>query len=61
MESISRISIGSISQLVLYKVIYSYIVSHHGIIQVNDQVRDQFTAAELLSYKEVLFEEATEE
>ena len=62
MEIIVRILIGSISQLVLYKAIYSYIVNHHGSKQVSyhGSVTDRFTGAELLSYKEMLFEEATE-
>ena len=51
MESIVRISIDSISQLVLYKAYRSVIM---------EAFRERFIAAELLSYK-VLFEEATEE
>ena len=57
MESIIRISIGHISQLVLYKAIV--MESCRSVIM--ETLRDRFTAAELLSYKEVLFEEATEE
>ena len=57
MESIARISICSISQLALYKAIV--MEAYSSVIM--DAFRDQFTAAELPSYKEVLFEEATEE
>ena len=49
MESIARISIDSISQLVLYRSV------------IVEAFRDRFIAAVLLSYKEVLFEEATED
>ena len=52
MESTARISIDSISQLLLYKADRSVIM---------EAFRDRFIAAELLSYKELLFEEATEE
>ena len=57
MESIVRISFVSISQLVLYIAIV--MEPYRSVIM--EAFRDRFTAAELLSYKEVLFEEATEE
>ena len=66
MESIFRISIGSISRLVLYKAIAVFIYcqstwKHTGQSSWKRLVIGSLTAAELLSYKEVLFEEATEE
>ena len=51
-----------LSLLVLYKAIVIYISimeAYRSVIM--EAFRDQFTASELLSYKEVLFEEATEE
>ena len=64
MESTVRTSTGSISLLVLYKAVIIFILS--GIMEAFRSViievfRDRFTAAELLSYKEVLYDEATEE
>ena len=60
MESFARISIGSISLLVLYKaIVISIMEAYRSVIM--EALRDQFTATELLSYKEVLFAEATEE
>ena len=56
MESNARISIGSVSQLVLYKAIVTE--AYRSVIM--EAFRDRFNAAELLLYKEVLFEEATE-
>ena len=56
MESTVRISIGSIYQLVLYKAIAMEV--YRSVIM--EAFRDRFTALELLSYKEVLFEEAIE-
>ena len=60
MENIAIISTGSISLLVLYKaiVIYIRIMKAYRSVII-EAFRDQFTATELLSYKEVLFEEAT--
>ena len=56
MESITRIAISSISQLVLYKAIV--MEAYRSVIM--EACRDRLTAAELLSYK-VLSKEATEE
>ena len=57
MESTARISNGSILLLVLYKA--AIMGAYRSVIM--EAFRDQFTATELLSYKEVLYEEATEE
>ena len=63
MESTVRISIGSIFQLVLYKPIIQYkatvMEAYRSVIM--EAFIDRPTALELLSYNEVLFEEATEE
>ena len=64
MESTVRISTGSIFLLVLYKAVVIFILS--VIMEafrpvIMEASRDQFTATELLSYKEVLYDEATEE
>ena len=64
MESTARTSTGSISLLVLYKAVIIFILSvimeaFRSVIM--EAFRNQSTAAELLSYKEVLYDEATEE
>ena len=56
MESTTRISTGSISLLVLYKAVIIFILAVSM-----EAFRDQFITTELLSYKEVLYDEATEE
>ena len=56
MESTARISTGSIFLLVLYKAVIIFILS-----VIMEAFSDQFTATELLSYKELLYDEATEE
>ena len=56
MESTTRISTSSIFLLVLYKA--AIMEAYRSVIM--EAFRDQFTATELLSYKEVLYEEATE-
>ena len=63
MKSVIRISTDSISLLVLYKAVIIFILS---VIEASRSViieafRDQFTATELRSYKEVFYDEATEE
>ena len=61
MESIVRISTDSIFPPVLYKAVIIFILS---IIMeairsvIKEAFRDQFTATELLSYKEVTYNEA---
>ena len=57
MESTARISTGSIFLLVLYKA--AVIEAYRSVVM--EAFRDQSTAIELLSYKDVLYEEATEE
>ena len=62
MESTARISTVAMFLLVLYCYIHilSVIVeAYRGVTM--EAFRDQFTATELLSHKEVLYEEATEE
>ena len=56
MKSIVRISTHSIFLLVLYKAVIIFILS-----VTIEALTDQFSTAELLSYKEVLYDEATEE
>ena len=56
MESTARISTGSISLLALYKADIIFISS-----VIMEAFKNEFSAAELLSYKEVLYDEATEE
>ena len=64
MESTARISTDSIFLLVLHKAVIIFILSvimeaFRSVIR--EAYRDQFIATELLSYKEVLYDEATEE
>ena len=63
MESTVRISTGSIFLLVLYNavIIFILLVIMEAFRSVMEAFTDQFTATELLSYKEVLYDEATEE
>ena len=56
MESTTRISTDSLFLLILYKAIIIFILS--VILEV---LNNEFTATELLSYKYVLYDEATEE
>ena len=55
MESIARISTDSISLLTLYKAVIIFISS------VMEAFENEFGTAKLLSYKEVLYYEATED
>ena len=64
MENTVRISTGSIFLLILYKAVIIFILSvimeaFRAVIM--EAFRDQFTTTELLSYKEVLYDAATEE
>ena len=64
MESTVRISTGSIFLLILYEYVIIFILSvimeaFRSVIMT--PFRDQFIATELLSYKELLYDGATEE
>ena len=64
MESIVRISTGSIFLMILHKAVIIFILS--VIMEsfrsvITEAFREQFITTELLSYKEVLYDEATEE